>query len=170
VRILGIDCGSRRTGFGVIDSDGRVHRLVAAGAIATSTKDSFPQRLSQIHAELLGILRMHSPDAVAVEDVFRGINVRSALKLAHVRGVALLLAADQGLPVGEYSPLEVKMGVVGYGRAEKAQVHMMVKSLLGICESLGSFDTSDALAVAICHATRSLGGGRAIKQRALEAR
>lgn len=170
VRILGIDCGSRRTGFGVIDSDGRVHRLVSAGAIATSPKDPFPQRLSQIHTELLSLLRNHSPDAVAVEDIFHGSNVRSALKLAHVRGVALLLAADEGLPIGEYSPLEVKMSVVGYGRAEKAQVHMMVKSLLGICESLGSFDASDALAVAICHATRNLGGARGIKPRAMEAR
>jgi len=167
VRILGIDCGSRRTGFGVIDSDGRVHRLVSAGAIATSPKDPFPQRLSRIHGELLSLMRKHSPDAVAVEDVFYGANVRSALKLAHVRGVALVLAAVEGLPVGEYSPLEVKMGVVGYGRAEKAQVRLMVKSLLGIGEPLGSFDASDALAVAICHATRSLGGGCGVKQRAI---
>lgn len=170
MRILGIDCGSRRTGFGVIDSDGRVHRLISAGTIATSPKDPFPQRLSQIHSELLTLVREHTPDAVAVEDVFHGTNVRSALKLAHVRGVALLVGAARGLPVGEYSPLEVKMAVVGYGRAEKTQVHMMVKSLLGICESMGSFDTSDALAVAICHATRNLGGGREIKPRAMEAR
>jgi crossover junction endodeoxyribonuclease RuvC len=166
VRILGIDCGSQRTGFGVIDSDGRVHRLVAAGAITTSAKDSFPVRLSQIHTELLDLTRRHAPDAVAVEDIFHGINVKSALKLAHVRGVALLLAADAGLPVGEYSPLEVKMGVVGFGRAEKSQVQMMVKSLLGMRESVRSLDASDALAVAICHATRSLGGGCATKPRA----
>jgi crossover junction endodeoxyribonuclease RuvC len=170
VRILGIDCGSRRTGFGVIDSDGRVHRLVSAGAIATSPKDPFPERLSRIHSELLNLLREHAPDAVAVEDVFHGTNVRSALKLAHVRGVALLLAANEGLPLGEYTPLEVKMAVVGYGRAEKTQVQMMVKSLLGICESPASLDASDALAVAICHATRNLGGGRGIKPRAQQTR
>lgn len=170
MRILGIDCGSRRTGFGVIDSDGRVHRLVSAGAIATSPKDPFPQRLSRIHSELLSLLREHAPDAVAVEDVFHGTNVRSALKLAHVRGVALLLAANEGLPLGEYSPLEVKMAVVGYGRADKTQVQMMVKSLLGICESPASLDASDALAVAICHATRNLGGGSGIKPRAPQTR
>lgn len=170
VRILGIDCGSQRTGFGVIDSDGRVHRLVTAGAIATSPKDPFPQRLSRIHSELVNLLRTHSPEAVAVEDVFHGANIRSALKLAHVRGVALLLAANEGLPLGEYSPLEVKMAVVGYGRAEKTQVQLMVKSLLGIRESPTSLDASDALAVAICHATRNLGGGRGTKPRALQAR
>jgi crossover junction endodeoxyribonuclease RuvC len=154
----------------LIDSDGRVHRLVTAGAIATSPKDPFPQRLSKIHAELLSLIQKHAPDAIAVEDVFHGSNIRSALKLAHVRGVALLLAADQRLPVGEYSPLEVKMGVVGYGRAEKAQVHLMVRSLLGTGEPLKSFDASDALAVAICHATRSFGGGCVIQQRAHAAR
>ena len=170
MRILGIDCGSRRTGFGVIDSDGRVHRMVASGTISLSPKDPFPQRLWRIHCELLDLVRKLPPDAVAVEDVFHGTNVRSALKLAHVRGVALLLAAEQGLPLGEYSPLEVKMGVVGYGRADKTQVQMMVKSLLGISESVGSFDASDALAVAICHANRSFGGGCGIQQRATGAR
>jgi crossover junction endodeoxyribonuclease RuvC len=170
VRILGIDCGSNRTGFGVIDSDGRDHRLVAAGTITLSPKDPLPQRLWRIHCELLSLIAKHPPDEVAVEDVFHGANVRSALKLAHVRGVALLLAAERGLPLGEYSPLEVKMGVVGYGRADKGQVQMMVKSLLGISEPLGSFDASDALAVAICHANRSLGGARGIHRRAMGAR
>lgn len=168
--ILGIDCGSRRTGFGVIESDGRKHRMVVAGAITLSDKDPLPQRLCKVHNELLDLMSKHPPDAVAVEDVFHGANVRSALKLAHVRGVALLLAARQGLPLGEYTPLEVKMGVVGYGRADKGQVQMMVKSLLGISESVGSFDASDALAVAICHANRSLGGGCGVQRRAVAAR
>lgn len=170
MRILGIDCGSRRTGFGVIESDGRKHRMVVAGAISLSDKDPLPQRLRKVHSELLDLVSKYPPDAVAVEDVFHGANVRSALKLAHVRGVALLLAAQHGLPLGEYSPLEVKMGVVGYGRADKSQVQMMVKSLLGISESIGSFDASDALAVAICHANRSLGGGCGIQKRAVAAR
>jgi len=170
VRILGIDCGSCRTGYGVIDSDGRTHRFVTAGVIATSPRDLFPKRLSVIHSELRGLVRKHSPDAVAVEDMFHGTNMKSTLKLAHVRGIALLLAADEGLPVGEYSPMEVKMGVVGYGRAEKGQVQTMVKSLLGICEPIRSLDASDALAVAICHATRNFGGGRGAKQRVLATR
>jgi crossover junction endodeoxyribonuclease RuvC len=167
---LGIDCGSSRTGFGVIDTDGRVHRLVAAGAISLSRKDALPERLWRIHRELSSLVQEHSPDAVGVEDVFYGTNVRSALKLAHVRGVALLLAAQQGLPLGEYSPLEVKMAVVGYGRADKSQVQMMVKSLLRISEPVGSFDASDALAVAICHANRCLGGAFGIQQKAMGAR
>jgi crossover junction endodeoxyribonuclease RuvC len=170
VRVLGIDCGSNRTGFGVIDSDGRDHRLVAAGTISLSPKEPLSQRLWRIHCELVSLINKHPPDEVAVEDVFHGLNVRSALKLAHVRGVALLLAAERGLPLGEYSPLEVKMGVVGYGRADKGQVQMMVKSLLGISEPLGSFDASDALAVAICHANRSRGGARGIQRRAMGAR
>lgn len=170
MKILGIDCGSIRTGFGVIETDGRVHRLVTAGAISPSRKDTFPQRLWRIHQELSSLVREHPPDAVAVEEVFHGANARSALKLSHVRGVALLLAAEQGLPLGEYSPLEVKMAVVGYGRADKSQVQMMVKSLLGISEPVGSFDASDALAVAICHANRSLGGGCGTQKRAVGAR
>lgn len=170
MRILGIDCGSRRTGFGVIESDGRAHRMVVAGTISLPAKEPLPQRLRKVHRELLDLMSKYPPDAVAVEDVFHGVNVRSALKLAHVRGVALLLAAEQDLPLGEYSPLEVKMGVVGYGRADKGQVQMMVKSLLGISESVDSFDASDALAVAICHANRSLGGGCGFQRRAAVAR
>ncbi len=101
-----------------------------------------------------------------MEEVFHAVNAKSALKLAHVRGVALLLAAESDLPVSEYSPLEVKMSVVGYGRAEKQQVQMMVLSLLGVSQTFDSFDATDALAVAICHGTRAnyppiaLAGGR----------
>ena len=97
-------------------------------------------------------MREFQPEAVAIEEVFHASNVKTALKLAHVRGIALLAAAQAGLPVGEYSPLEVKTSVVGYGRAEKNQVQTMVASLLAIAEPL-SEDASDALAVAICHAT-----------------
>ena len=105
-------------------------------------------------------MKEHSPDEMAVEGVFAAVNPRSALRLAHVRGVALLAAAQSGLPVGEYSPLEVKGSVVGYGKATKDQVRMMVSSLLGSDqdEINGSFDASDALAVALCHSMRSAGG------------
>ncbi len=156
MRIAGIDCGTERTGFGVIDTDGRCHRLVTAGVVRTKPAAAFEQRLKIIASELRRVLENFAPEAVAVEEVFHAVNAKSALKLAHVRGVALLLAAEAGLVVSEYSPLEVKMSVVGYGRAEKQQVQMMVHSLLGIGPQFDSFDTTDALAVAICHGTRSM--------------
>ena len=160
MRIVGIDCGSKRTGYGVIETNGRRHRLLTCGVITTSTKHAFEERLRVIHDGLRNLLEEHSPDEMAVEGVFAAVNPRSALRLAHVRGVALLAAAQSGLPVGEYSPLEVKGSVVGYGKATKNQVRMMVSSLLGSDqdEIKGSFDASDALAVALCHSMRSAGG------------
>jgi crossover junction endodeoxyribonuclease RuvC len=154
MRIAGIDCGTERTGFGVIDSDGRSHLFVTAGVIRTKPADALEMRLKLIAAELRSIFQSFAPEAVAVEAVFHAVNARSALKLAHVRGVALLQAAEAGVAVAEYSPLEVKKSVVGYGRAEKQQVQMMVHSLLRMEEPFASYDVSDALAVAICHGTR----------------
>ena len=165
MRVLGIDCGSECTGYGVIDSDGRRHRLVACGAIKTSPQSSFPVRLEKIHAGLAGVLQANQPEAVAVESVFYAVNVRTALKLAHVRGVALLVAAEAGLAVGEYSPLEIKGSVVGFGRATKSQVQMMVSSLLGLSDPVKSFDASDALAVAICHAVAEVTRSKLAPQR-----
>ncbi|MBV8829486.1 MAG: crossover junction endodeoxyribonuclease RuvC [Acidobacteriaceae bacterium] len=154
MRILGIDCGTEKTGFGVIDSDGRTHRLVEAGVIRTKSTDRLDHRLALIARDLRRVVSDFSPEAVAVEEVFHSVNAKSALKLAHVRGVALLLAAEAGLPVSEYSPLAVKISVVGYGRAEKQQVEMMVHSLLGTNQTFDSYDATDALAVAICHGAR----------------
>jgi crossover junction endodeoxyribonuclease RuvC len=155
MRIVGIDCGTERTGFGIIESDGRSHRFLSAGVIRTKPADAFEVRLKLIAAQLRDVLSSFEPQAVAVEEVFHAANAKSALKLAHVRGVALLLAAEAGLAVNEYSPLEVKVSVVGYGRAEKQQVQLMVCSLLGIARDFDSYDATDALAVAICHGTRS---------------
>ena len=164
MRVLGIDCGTERTGYGIIDSDGREHRMVAAGVIRTKAADPLEIRLLHIARSLREVIREHQPQAVAVEQVFHAANSRTALRLAHVRGVALLAAAEAGLELGEYSPLEIKNSVVGYGRAEKSQVQMMVASLLGLDRPIASEDASDAVAVAICHATRtsraSLGVGR----------
>jgi crossover junction endodeoxyribonuclease RuvC len=154
VRVLGIDCGSERTGYGVIDSDGLDHRMVAAGVIRTDRKRPFEQRLLEIAGGLRGLIREHVPESAAVEGVFYSTNVKTALKLAHVRGVALLAIAEAGLEMAEYSPLEVKTSVVGYGRAEKSQVKLMVGQLLRLREAIESEDACDALAVAICHATR----------------
>jgi crossover junction endodeoxyribonuclease RuvC len=155
MRIVGIDCGTERTGFGVIDSDGRSHALVTAGVIRTNPQHSLEYRLKLIAADLREVFRVYTPQVAAVEEVFYAVNAKSALKLAHVRGVALLQASEAGLAVSEYSALEVKMSVVGYGRAEKEQVKMMVHSLLRVTEPFASYDVSDALAVAICHGTRA---------------
>ncbi|HUG80779.1 MAG TPA: crossover junction endodeoxyribonuclease RuvC, partial [Bryobacterales bacterium] len=146
---------------GVIETDGRRrHQLLSSGVIRTSTKQPFEIRLRAIHDGLRDILREFEPHAVAVEGVFAAVNQRSALQLAHVRGVALLAAAESGVAVGEYSPLEVKGSVVGYGKASKDQVRLMVCSLLGTSEVKGSHDASDALAVALCHSLRSGGAKR----------
>jgi crossover junction endodeoxyribonuclease RuvC len=155
MRVLGIDCGTERTGYGIIDSDGRDHRLVTAGVIRAQSGLPLEERLLLIGRGLREVIRTHRPEAAAVEQVFHGANPKTALKLAHVRGAALLVAAEAGLEVGEYSALEVKTSVVGYGRAEKAQVQMMVASLLGLGDPIASEDASDAVAVAICHATSS---------------
>ena len=153
MRVLGIDCGTERTGWGVILSDGRSHRVLGHGVIRTSPRDPLECRLRIIAAALRAILLEHQPDHAAVEEVFYSQNVKTALKLAHVRGVALLAISEAQVSLGEYSPLEVKSSVVGYGRAEKQQVARMVRLLTGLSEEMATEDVSDALAVAICHAT-----------------
>ena len=157
MRVLNIDCGSARTGFGMIENDGVEHCLLATDVISTSTKLPFEKRLFEISNGLRRLIREHVPQAATVEEVFYSANVRTALKLAHVRGIALLAIAEAKLEFAEYSPLEVKNSVVGYGRAEKCQVQSMVRSLLGLPEVIESEDASDALAVAICHATHEAG-------------
>ena len=154
MRVLGIDCGVERTGYGVIESDGRTHTLLAAGVIGASPAAPLETRLLRIAEGLRAVIGQHAPAAAAVEEVFHSVNVKTVLKLAHVRGVALLVAAEAGLEMGEYSPLEVKSSVVGYGRAEKNQVQLMVRSLLRLDREIESEDACDALAVAICHANR----------------
>lgn len=158
MRVLGIDCGTERTGYGVIESDGRRHRILTAGVVRTSAKTPMEARLLDIFRQLREVIRQYEPGAGAVEAVFYSANVKTALKLAQVRGVALLAIAEAGLECGEYSPLEVKMSVVGYGRAEKAQVQLMVHSLLQPEAAIRSEDACDALAVAICHATHAATG------------
>ena len=149
--IFGIDPGSERTGYGCLETDGSCHRLVVAGAIACATTASFPDKLLKIHTGLAALLADCRPDGVAIENVFHGVNPRSALKLGHARGVAMLAAAEAGLPIFEYTPAEIKRAVVGHGRAEKHQVQQMVKLLLGLARTPTPNDAADALAVAICH-------------------
>ena len=151
MRVLGIDCGSRVTGYGVIDTDGADCVLVRCGVIRMKATQSLVSRLQSIHAGICEVIRELQPEAAAFEDIFYSNNVQTALKLGHVRGVSLFAAADANLPVFEYSPLEVKSALTGHGRAEKQQVQQMVKALLKLKDLPGPYDASDALAVAICH-------------------
>lgn len=151
MRVFGIDPGSIRTGYGCVDTDGRRHRLVLCGAIRSSESGTFPARLATIYRELSGVLRECQPQCVAIENLFHAANVRSALKLGHARGVAMLAAVEAGVEVVEYTPAEIKRAVVGYGRADKSQVQQMIKLLLGLQRAPEPHDAADALAVAICH-------------------
>ena len=152
MKVFGIDPGSDRTGYGCVDTDGSRHRIVCCGAIATTGSSSFAAKLLEIHSRLSTLLHQHRPDSVAIEQVFFAANVRSALKLGHARGVAMLAAAEIDVPIAEYTPAEIKRAVVGHGRAEKPQVQHMVKMLLGLPAVPSPHDAADALAVAICHA------------------
>ena len=152
MRVLGIDCGTEYTGYGVVemrDSGGLL--CITCGAIKLSSRDRMAVRLATIFERLTEMIREHQPNSVAIEDVFYSLNVRSALKLGQVRGVAMLAAAAAGRDVAEYAPLAIKSAVVGYGRAEKHQVQQMVTRLLNLSEIPEPADAADALAIAICH-------------------
>ena len=164
MKVFGIDPGSERTGYGCVVSDGSRHRLVACGAIVSPPRLGFPAQLLRIHQHLAALLAEHRPDAVALESLFHAVNVRSALKLGHARGVAVLAAVEAGYAVAEYSPAEIKRAVVGYGRAEKRQVGEMVRVMLGLAEVPSPHDAADALAVAICH-VHSQGPGEVTEAR-----
>ncbi|HEY0796355.1 MAG TPA: crossover junction endodeoxyribonuclease RuvC [Acidisarcina sp.] len=155
MRVFGIDCGTECTGYGVVEwcDSARDPHLVAliSGGIRLPKKDAMAQRLAVVYAELMTLLTIYKPDVVAIEEVFFSANVRSALKLGQVRGVALLAAANHGYPVAEYAPLKIKSSVVGYGMAQKEQVQYMVMRLLRLDVSPEPADAADALAVAICH-------------------
>jgi len=159
MRVCGIDCGTVTTGYGIVEWDdgasspGRLSRLVSlgAGGICPPNKASLPERLAFVYTELTTLFEQHCPEVVAIEEVFYSVNAKSAIKLGHVRGVALLAAANAGLPVAEYAPLTIKSTVTGYGLAAKEQVQFMVARLLGLPAAPQPADAADALAIAICH-------------------
>jgi crossover junction endodeoxyribonuclease RuvC len=152
MRVLGIDCGTENTGYGVVHQhENGDLEYIMAGAITLSKRDSMPQRLTKVFTELTHIIYSTSPKMVAIEEVFYSVNAKSALKLGQVRGVAMLSASSAGLEVAEYSPLSIKSAVVGYGKAEKIQVQHMVAHLLNLSEIPKPNDAADALAIAICH-------------------
>ena len=151
MRVLGIDPGSRITGYGIIDKEGNRLVHVDNGAIFTDSHRDFPMRLQRIYRGLTEIIAQYRPDAVAVENIFFATNVQSALKLGQARGAAIVARVNAGLPVFEYTALQVKQAVVGHGRADKQQVQKMLKVLLNLPE-IAQEDASDALATAVCHA------------------
>lgn len=151
LRVLGVDPGSDTTGYGVIDSLGGGYELVEYAGIRAPARFAFAERLYIITQKLEEVIERLRPHACVVEETFYAVNVKTALKLGHVRGVVLVAAARAGVPVFEYSPLEIKSALVGYGRAEKHQVQEMVRLLLGLKDPPEPLDASDALAAAICH-------------------
>ena len=160
MRVLGIDPGTAVTGFAIVSLEGR--RLLARGygVVRTDAGQPLEKRLFHLHNELEVLVARFAPTEVAVESLFFSKNAASALAVGHARGVVLLAAARHGLPVFEYTPLQVKQAVVGRGRAEKAQVQFMVKAILGLDRAPTPDDAADACAVAICHANSSERGWR----------
>jgi crossover junction endodeoxyribonuclease RuvC len=148
--VLGVDPGSRRTGYGLVETDGRRHRLLECGALAPGGGLPLHERLRHIHCGLADLIARARPDALAIEDCFHSANTRTALVLGHVRGVVLLAGAQAGLTVHEFPPATVKLQVTGSGRAEKTQVAFMVTRLLSLRVEAEAGDATDALAVALC--------------------
>jgi crossover junction endodeoxyribonuclease RuvC len=157
-----VDPGLASTGVGVIERHDRGWRYVASEDVRTTTSQPMPERLARIHDLVERFIRLHEPEALAIESLFFAKNVRSAVVMAHGRGVAILAAARLSLPVHEYSPPEIKQSVVGHGRATKEQVMAMVKLLLGMREVPGSDHQADALAAALAHAYRSEAAGAGV--------
>jgi crossover junction endodeoxyribonuclease RuvC len=165
IRIIGIDPGLRRTGWGIIRAEGSRLSHVADGTLTSDDKLSLAERLVQLHGQLLKVFEAHEPDEAAVEETFVNKDARATLKLGHARGIALLVPATRGIAVAEYAPNMVKKTVVGAGHAEKGQIAAMVRILLPAARPAGP-DAADALAIAICHAQHR---GSRILARALRA-
>lgn len=155
MRVLGVDpAAAGPTGYGIVDSDGRHCHMLHYGAFRVPRarqKESGGAALQEIHQLICSLIREFAPTAMAVESVFTALNMRTALRLAEVRGVLLLAAEQHGLPVHSYSPREVKASVAGYGQADKRQMQQMVRALLSMAETPEPADAADALAVALCH-------------------
>lgn len=151
MRILGIDPGYAIVGYGMVDYNNSAFSVVSYGAITTPAGMPFPERLESIHKDMLSIIDTFSPDALAIERLYFNTNTTTAIDVAQARGVILLAAQSRGLEIGEYTPLQVKQSVTGYGKAEKHQVMEMVKSLLKLKAVPKPDDTADALALALCH-------------------
>lgn len=152
MRIIGIDPGYAIVGYGVIDYIGNKFKIVEYGAITTESNQNMNERFKSIHDDLNTIIERTKPEFLAIEELFFNSNQKTAINVAQARGVLLLSALNHGICVHEYTPLQVKQAVVGYGRAEKKQVQLLVKSILGLEKVPKPDDTADALAIAVCHA------------------
>ncbi|MGI5977823.1 MAG: crossover junction endodeoxyribonuclease RuvC [Candidatus Limivicinus sp.] len=152
MRILGIDPGIATIGFGVLDTDKSSYRLINCGVITTPAHINLSERLIQIYDDMCSLLEMFKPDAVSIEELFFNTNITTGIAVAHGRGVILLACAKCGVKIFEYTPLQVKQSVVGYGRAEKRQVMDMVRRLCGLSAAPKPDDAADAVALALCHA------------------
>ena len=152
VIIMGIDPGIAIVGFGVIEYKGNNFKVIDYGAVTTEPEVTFPNRLKQIYDTLVELFGVYKPDALAIEELFFNKNVKTAINVGQARGVEILAAVNSGIEVFEYTPLQVKQGVVGYGRAEKRQVQEMIKIILNLKKIPKPDDVADALAVAVCHA------------------
>lgn len=150
MRVLGIDPGLALTGYGLVEGNGHLV-LVEMGSIVTSPSFSLPERLKALYRDLSALLERLRPDAVAIEELFFGKNMRTAIAVGQARGVAILAVAQAGIPLHEYTPLQVKEALTGYGRADKQQIQRMVCLLLGLPSPPQPDDVADAVAVAICH-------------------
>jgi len=149
--ILGIDPGTAITGFGVVEQSAGKVQAVEFGVFKTAARDNPEVRLAQLYHHLLAIIQRHRPGALAIEKLFFGSNVTTAFSVGQARGVIMLAAAQNQIPIFEYAPNEIKLSVSGYGKADKKQIQHMVKQLLGLKEAPKPDDAADALAVAICH-------------------
>lgn len=165
MRILGLDPGIERTGWGVVDSKGHDFLAVDYGCIVTGKRVSLPERLFIIWGELNKIIAKHSPEIVAVEELFFAKNAKSAIQVGHGRGVCLLAAAARGLPVEEVTPLQVKSSIVGYGAATKEQLGIMIQRILGLSKVPRPDDTCDALAIAVTACTKRSFSARLARER-----
>ena len=152
MRILGIDPGFAITGYSIIDYIGNKFKLVTSGAILTKDRESFPQRLLKLNNSLEEIIETYKPNAISVEELFFNNNAKTAINVAQARGVILVVGCRKGIPTYEYTPLQIKQAVVGYGRADKIQVQKMVKAILNVEKLPKLDDTTDSMAAAICHA------------------
>lgn len=152
MRILGVDPGFAITGYSIIDYIGNKFKLIDSGAILTKAGESFPLRLSKIYTDLGQIIDEYNPDAVSVEELFFNNNVKTAINVAQARGIVLVVGCQKNIPTFEYTPLQVKQAVVGYGRADKIQVQKMVQTILKVDKLPKLDDITDSMAIAICHA------------------
>ena len=152
MRILGIDPGFAKTGYSIIDYQGNKFKLIYSGAVTTKAGESFPLRLTKIYDDLSMIIDEYKPDAISVEELFFNNNVKTAINVAQARGVVLVVGCQKQIPTYEYTPLQIKQAVAGYGRADKIQVQKMVKAILNVEKLPKLDDTTDSMAAAICHA------------------